>query len=447
VLAGGFVGLALLTALAYFVVDGIARRSYLFLKVRELAFGSSLVDWLTALAGLVLLVALLVVFELLGAWLAFCGAAVLLAVGFHILVDRRADAQRRGALERVQAMLKALRLRGVEEDALRQFVCKYGGPHWEEFYEALFGYEAKVAARGRWGPGERGRARPKWGVWREPILHAIEAKQRARREARETRLLEAIEEKNLQAQGVNLVTARRRARRAAEAMVNRAAELKRESARAAMADAPTLSPEELRRRGAARSMTAAAERPEEVLVHEETGRHGPGRVGRLLDLLLGPRPRFLAGALLLAGCLGWLHQNGLISGREITEMASEAIEARDAGKAQAALESKVASLKRLSTAETQPLRLPPVPATITGLFRDFNPGVAGLILIVSSFFRGWKMSLFVVPAAALALFGRTAGIPPVRLPVLGTIRPGDSSLGLSLVLAALGLAFGRSRRP
>jgi hypothetical protein len=189
VLAGAFVGLALLTALAYFVVDGLARRTYLFLKVRELVFGSGPVDWLTALAGAVLLVALLVVFGLLGAWLAFCGAAVLLAVGFHILVDRRADAQRRGPLERVEAMLKALRLRGVEEDALRQFVCKYGGPHWEEFYEALFGYEAKVVARGRWGLGERGRARPKWGVWREPILHAIEAKQRARREARETRLL------------------------------------------------------------------------------------------------------------------------------------------------------------------------------------------------------------------------------------------------------------------
>ena len=73
-------------------------------------------------------------------------------------------------------------------------------------------------------------------------------------------------------------------------------------------------------------------------------------------------------------------------------------------------------------------------------------GLAGLILIVSSFFRGWLMGLFVVSAAALALFGRTAGIPPFRVPILGTIRPSDSSLSLSVVLAALGLLFGRSRR-
>ena len=48
-------------------------------------------------------------------------------------------------------MLKAMRLKGLEEEKLRQFVCKYSENRWEEFYEALFGYEAKMRARETWG--------------------------------------------------------------------------------------------------------------------------------------------------------------------------------------------------------------------------------------------------------------------------------------------------------
>ncbi|HEX8199610.1 MAG TPA: serine/threonine-protein kinase [Isosphaeraceae bacterium] len=441
-LAGGFVGFGALAALAYLVVDGIARAGYLFGKVRALVFGGGLADWLTLLAVLVLLAVLLVASGLLGVFLACAGAAALLAVGVHILVDRRLDAQRRAPVERVAGLLKAQRRRGLEEDALRQFVCKYSGPDWEEFYEALFGYEAKLLARRRWGLGEGGRPRPRRGVWREPIVAWLDARQAARRVARETRLLEAIEAKNLQAQGVNLLTARRKARRAAEAIVSKAAEQKQEARR----ETPTAAPEDVRqRRSAARALDAAAERPEDVLVHVEAGRRDRWHLGGLPARLLGPRARLLAGALLLAGCLAWMHQNRLISGREITDLATQAIETRDITQAQKALQSKVATLQRVATRTTRPLALPLLPARVAGLFRGFNPGVAGLILVASAFFRGWRLGLFVVPAAALAVLGPTAGLPPIAVPLWGTIRPSESSLALSLVLAGLGVVFGRSR--
>ena len=50
-------------------------------------------------------------------------------------------------LDDARGLLKALRLQGLEEDAVRQFVCKFSGPYWEQLYEALFGYEALLAAR------------------------------------------------------------------------------------------------------------------------------------------------------------------------------------------------------------------------------------------------------------------------------------------------------------
>ena len=59
--------------------------------------------------------------------------------------------QRQVPIAQAEALFKSMRLRGLDEEALRQFVCKYSGNRWEEFYEALFGYEAKIQARQRWG--------------------------------------------------------------------------------------------------------------------------------------------------------------------------------------------------------------------------------------------------------------------------------------------------------
>jgi hypothetical protein len=57
--------------------------------------------------------------------------------------------------------------------------------------------------------------------------------------------------------------------------------------------------------------------------------------------------------------------------------------------------------------------MPGLPGSLSRLFNSFNPGAAGLILVVSSFFRGWRMALFALPAAAVALWGPSVlGVPP-----------------------------------
>jgi serine/threonine protein kinase/membrane protein implicated in regulation of membrane protease activity len=434
--AGGFVGLAILTLAATFVISGITRKTYLFQKVRELAFGSKWGDWLTVLAGIVLILVVLYVFKLLWVWVAFCIAAVLIAVGLYTLVDRKIGQERDDSLNRVEAMLKGMRLHALDESALRQFVCKYAGEHWEEFFEDLFGYEAKITAREQWGRGERSRSRPRFAAWRDPIIRWIDAKQRARREAAEKQKIQDIEEKSLVAQGVNLLTARRQSQRSAAAMVERASELR--TLNATMVAAATLSADEIRARSL-KSVLEAAGQPEKYLAEREQGLEARYRT-TLFDVILGPRVRFIAGALLLAGCGLWIKQNNLISGEEIKNLANVAVETKDAGKA-ADAGTKSARVVQERATRAKALKLPIEVPAISNLFRDFNPGIAGLLLIVSSFFAGWRLTLFVVPAAAIIVLGRSLGIPGYEPYV-----PAEwSSLVVGLAIAGLGVLYSRGR--
>ena len=434
--AGGFLGLLLLTGASYFVISGIARKTYLFQKARQFAFGSRLGDWLTVIAGVLLILVLLYVFKLIWVWVAFCVAAVLLAFAFYQMVDRKLDDSRRQPLERVEEMLKKMRLNGLEEDALRQFVCKYSGQQWEEFYEDLFGYEAKMTAREQWGRTERSRSRPRFSAWRDPLVRWIDAKQRARREAAEKKTLQSIEEKSLVAQGVNLVTARRQSQRSAAAMVTRATELR--TLNTAMAQAATLSPEEIKRRSV-KSLLDVASKPEKYLADMEKGLEPRYRTG-LFDVILGPRVRFIAGAVLLAGCGLWINQNKLISAKEIKSLGSTAVNTQDASEAADVAADKAKQIQERAR-EAKPLDLPPVPRTITKLFRDFNPGVAGLLLIVSSFFGGWRLTLFVIPAATVIVLGRSLGIPGYE----PYIHAEWSSLALGGAIAVVGILYSRGR--
>ena len=204
---------------------GIRRRTPLFLRVCELIGAGRLSEWLTGAIALAILVALLMIMHLFWIWLGLGLLAIGLAVAFHAAFDRQADAERRPALEQVEGLLRALRMQGRDEEVLRQFVCVHSGTHWEEFYEALFGYDAKREARLRWGRTEGSGSRPRFAVWRDPIADWLDAAIAKRRKADQVATLGKIEERNLLSLGVNLVSARRKARRSALAMVATAADI------------------------------------------------------------------------------------------------------------------------------------------------------------------------------------------------------------------------------
>lgn len=447
--AGAFLGLGLMTVFADFVIGGVRRRTALFQKARELVVSTPFNEWLMVLAGAVVVLAALWVFKLFWVWVVLGLVAVGVAAGLHATLDRKAEAERAAPLEQTEAMLRSMRLQGLEEDSLRQFVCKYSGDRWEEFYEALFGYEAKLEARERWGRGDRAKARPKFAVWRDPIAAWIDAKVKARREEKERVKIQKIEEAGLVAQGENLLTARRKSRRAAEAMVALAADIKASVNRPDQAIAVN--------RSIARSLREAAVKPENVLVNRESGLVDEDRRFRPLDLLnwvIGPKPRFLVGAALLAGCLVWMHHNEMLNAEQASAVVAaakkgaEAVQKGDTdaltaeAKALAARAAKDAKAARARGAgRVKTLQHPMLPSPLGALVSSFGAGAGGLILIASSFFRGWKMALFAIPAAAVPVLG-----PKLGLPAVGSLDPSFAPAVVGAAIFVAGVLFGRERR-
>jgi serine/threonine protein kinase len=423
-LAPGFLIAACSAGAAYFIQSGLARKTFLFSKVRELVLGSALIDWAAWAAGALLLVGLL---WLMGLLWAAAGFAVLGAgcglILFHVF-DRQVTAQREEPLARTERMLRDMRLAGLDEEELRQFVCKYAGEKWEPFYEALFGFEARLQARERWGRGPQGVLRPRYAVWREPLVRWIEKRLADRRASRERKLLCQVEEEGLKAKGLSSGEARTQARAAAQAMVGQAAELK---------SAATVPAE---RRAALKTLLEMAERPPSRAAAEDEG-----WVARLqatpVAWLAGPPMRFLLGAALIAGSVLWMNHNGLIPGQELQDLVRSAQQdPTEAGINEVAADAKALGagwLERYRSAV--PLAVPLVGQWISG----FSAAAAGTLLLLSTFVRGIKVSFLLVPAVVLLVwlrgwFGEFAGIP------------GDAMCaGIGLAVGFVALWLGRER--
>jgi hypothetical protein len=391
-IAAYVLGLTVFTTLFTFVVSGLHTRSHLFLKTRELVFENSWTDWLTWAAGALLVVGVLVLLGKAWVWGIVLLVAAGLAAVYHIAIDRKLEADRKEPLGKAEELLKVMRLRGLEEDALRQFVCKYSGNRWEEFYETLFGYEALLSARKLWGT-TGGRRAQHYAGWRDPVIRWVEARQKARREARERKLLEKVERKRLEAAGLSAAEAKEQAREAAEDLVDQAATFKAE-ATAFRAQAGAAPP-----RLRVGAMLAKPSGP-----RRQTARVSP--VTLLFRTALGPKVRFLAGALLLGLCLMWAQKNGLLKTEDLAKVLAEhkqRLEGQDQAGASAA--EPVAArqmLDRLIAARANPLHVPMLPAA---LFNSFAPGVAGLLLILAALASNPRSIVLCMAGAAVALFG------------------------------------------
>ena len=180
-------------------------------------------------------------------------------------------------------------------------------------------------------------------------------------------------------------------------------------------------------------MKQAAEAPEEVLVERENRLVGPDR-SWLIDVILGGRTRFLLGSAIFAGFLLWVHQNGMISGDQIKDIAVKAIASDDP------LQSvRDARIDVRMPEVTKALDAPLGPRFLSKLFNGFHPGAAGLILIFSSFWRGSRVGFFAIPGAVFALIGPALGVPSI-----GPLSASVASMAIGAGIASLGLFLGAS---
>ena len=454
--AGGVLGFIVLTPLFYLLVSGVTQRTHLMLKVREFVFASRILDWLTWVVGGLLVVGVLVALNWHLMWLAFAVAAAIVAALFHFTIDPLVQRQQMDPVLQAEALLKKMRGRAVPEASLQQFVCKYAGEQWEAFYEALFGFESKLLAREKWGKssaigragvGDRGRPRPKHAAWREPVLAWIDGRQKARREAKERKLLANLEHASLKAKGYSETAAKKKAARVAETLIMKAAEMREDAKAAAMETAPPppkpdeqKKPDEKPPEQTAAQTTEAARKRKKML--DDEGLEGfehlsyfQRRYGGWAGLFLGPAVRFSLGAVLLTGCILWVKQNKLFNTDAIAAVKMDTAAAIDGISANDAAAATVAAS---TSTPRKPLELKMVPARATRYFDGWAPGVAGVILVFSSFFSAPSLGLFIVPAALITFLGGKFGVPGI-----GPASSQSVATALGLVIATIGFMFAR----
>lgn len=249
----------------------------------------------------------------------------------------------------------------------------------------------------------------------------INAHLRSTRESRDRVHLQRVEQVRLRAQGLDETTARRQAELVAAALVNHATEVRR-SGELPVATA-----------GASLPTTVAEKRArmKAMLAEARSGKHSrkssiPWIVRGRLGFILSAKVRFLLGGLLIVGCGLRVKQNRVVSVSEIRNAAAQAVQ-----------HGSVADVPHEWVSETgRPLELP----FVGWIFDSFNPGLAEVLLVVSSLFRGWKMSLFMLPAAAIIVLGPKLGIPGID--TLGGAHA--TGIVIGLVVAGAGLILGRS---
>lgn len=368
ILVFGFLG-----GLSYHIVVEMAGRRVVLGKMAQLLSVFRAFDWLVCGVGICTCLAALALFDLLAVLVVMSALACGLALTLLFTLDRQVQAQQREPMERIEEVLLTLRGQGIGDAELRQLVCVYGGGDWEPVFETLFGYEPMRRARARWGLDELGRARRRHRAGRDWVVDWLQARIDYRRDLplkREEKLERSAPD------GDDATSLPPRSERSQP--VDRRQKSVREPAEVGTVvrvDAPI-------RRDFERSVRAG-------------GPYGAA------NLMLGSRTRFLAGTLLIAGCLAWIYQNDLVPEGAIKDARRQIME-----EARVDLEQLARGLVRDPDADAKPtesLSLGPVPESITGWFGSYRAGLAGVILVLSSCFSGIRIAPFAIGAALLVI--------------------------------------------
>lgn len=163
--------------------------------------------------------AFLYLFGMISPLVAVILAGLLITLANQLLVVLPLRLQRGAELYMAKDRVKELRERGQDEDSLRQLVWASCGPHWEEFFEEIFGYDSMVRMRYAQNAKFPGVQKMTHSTWRDPLvrwLAAIEGNHRAVKTANE--LLE-VEQGKLEESGVQEKDAVEQAKKEVKRMI------------------------------------------------------------------------------------------------------------------------------------------------------------------------------------------------------------------------------------
>jgi len=395
--AFGAAGMLVQAAAAYFIIHGWTRKSYFFGRVRRFATGLSVGDWLVAFGAVGLFVTFLWLSGLLAVWVGLGLIGMAAAVLLSCTLDQKRDVERYPVLTEADRLVRGLRKQGWAEAEVKAFFAKFGGRRWEEFFEAVFGFEAKMATRAELRGGAAGR-RLKFAAWREPVIALLNHVDSQRRKARERKMLEGAEYDRLVAAGVSKRVARDRAETTAAALVEQASVI-RESTLTGL-DSPSQT------QSGVIAFRPLLNAPSSDSVHDHPAVHD--RFGWAWEWLIGKPIRAVLAAVLIAACGWWAFQNDLLN------------------------------LTSRADAEVMPLTITGIPAEWTSWCDTVNAGWGGILLMVSLLYRGRRAAALTLLGTAVAVVGHKLGIRTVH-----PVQDYHVSMFLGSVLAIVGWRLGR----
>jgi eukaryotic-like serine/threonine-protein kinase len=388
-------------------------RSPITRRLRTVVLSSSIGDWITwTLASLLLLIAFWI-----SGMMGYAIVALVLSAGaaaaYSGLVTRPLVKQRQAAVEAANEALREMRLAGMDEMAIGQFMAEFSGRDWEELFEVIFDYELMRQMRSTLQATGKLRGKNRFQRWRDLIVDRLDNRCKTIRDERERSILAKVEAVSLQASGVGKREAEQRAAELANSLVAVASET-RAMAVHSVPGSNTGPVDAAAKRERIKLMLASARSGKPKSLTAEASR----ATGAFISHLLGGKLRFAVGALLIAGCLMWAHQNNLFDKTKLSEVtktvansASALTEGNKSLEAGQAAGMEVTQKVGQLLSNTKPLSFP----VIGGLYTSFAPGIMGLIITLSALAGSWRLTFPALGAAAITLLGPSLGIPSLGL--------------------------------
>jgi hypothetical protein len=292
-----------------------------------------------------------------------------------------------------------------------------------------------MAALSRQGNGIADR-RGRWARSKNAIYRLLASRLQGRLDQKHLRLLAEVEENRLQAAGMNLLTARRRGRRIASALVLTAAQWRDEQRLlSASSGVRTSHGPPLWER-----LSRAASQPEPVLEpHEKLPSAFMRRLDSWAEVLLSRALRLVLAVALLIGFAMWLDAKKIITAGQVREQAAELYRvAHDA--ARAADPGLLRELKWTIPLDwrrmDEALGLDWLPVHPSNQIHGVNVAGAALILVASTFSPRRVTALLGILGAAVALFGAPAGLLIPGVPDSGAGHVEALVMGIAFLVIA-----------
>ncbi len=345
-------------------------------------WGLTLVSTLT-ISVLVLLCGLwpgLLIGILLGAAAGFCNDRLLVLPVWKAQREPLAEAER---------LIRDLRISGANEDGLRAFVARYSGRGWQNLYEELFGYDSLLQIREKLERDSSFTGPADVKSLRDRVCCLLRQKTEDYQKIRDHRHLANIEERGLAGEGLPADEVRDRAWQiAAAVMENTKLESGSQSVPVSVS---------------AQAAIKKRARMKQMIADARSGKYRREREPlAVARFALGGQTRFLVGCLLLFLFALSGNRQGLFEQfKQIDALGTVSTGELDLDQASNALKGAAATA---TYGETSTL-------IFTWDIQVWSLGLAGVLLALSGFVSGWRMTPFAAVASLVILFGPAFGLP------------------------------------